>query len=270
VISFPLPEQLVADLLAQWWLRLEQPLRAGGTSSWVAPVVRAGTDEPLLLKVARLHPEAEHEPHGLRLWDGDGAVRLHETTRAGDTYAVLLERCEPGTELGDTVAEPDQDPVVAGLLQRLWREPGPDHPFRPLAEMCEQWAAEYEEEPCADLDQGLEREGLELYRELARPAPRDRVLVTDLHAGNILAAGREPWLVIDPKPYVGDPAYDPTNHLLNCRVRLFADPEALVDRVADLCGVEAERLRLWLFARLVVESSWWPELAEVVPRLAPR
>jgi streptomycin 6-kinase len=96
------------------------------------------------------------------------------------------------------------------------------------------------------------------------------VLVPDLPAGTILAAGREPWLVIAPQPDVGDPAYDPTNPLPNWRVRLFAAPAALVDRVADLCGVEAERLRLWLFARLVVESSWWPELAEVVPRLAPR
>ena len=25
-----------------------------------------------------------------------------------------------------------------------------------------------------------------------------------------------PWLVIDPKPFVGDPAYDATQHLFNC------------------------------------------------------
>ncbi|MHB1836702.1 MAG: aminoglycoside phosphotransferase family protein [Solirubrobacteraceae bacterium] len=32
---------------------------------------------------------------------------------------------------------------------------------------------------------------------------------TDLHAENVLCSQREPWLVIDPKPYVGDPAYEP-------------------------------------------------------------
>ena len=136
--------------------------------------------------------------------------------------------------------------------------------------MCHRWAEEYAEEPCEDLDPGHERAGLELYRSLSAPAPGDVVLVTDLHAGNILSARREPWLAVDPKPYVGDPAYDPTNHLLNCRERLFDDPAALADRVADLCGVDPERLRLWLFARCVVETSWWPELAEVVSRLAPR
>jgi len=43
------------------------------------------------------------------------------------------------------------------------------------------------------------------------------LLATDLHAGNVLRAQREPWLVIDPKPFLGDPAYDATQHLFNSR-----------------------------------------------------
>src|SRR5215207_7784436 len=38
--------------------------------------------------------------------------------------------------------------------------------------------------------------------ELSRSAPTDVLLATDLHAGNVLRARREPWLVIDPKPFV--------------------------------------------------------------------
>ena len=30
----------------------------------------------------------------------------------------------------------------------------------------------------------------------------------DFHPGNVLSAQREPWLAIDCKPVVGDPAYD--------------------------------------------------------------
>ena len=75
----------------------------------------------------------------------------------------------------------------------------------------------------------LVREGLRLFEELPQRAPSDLLLATDLHAGNVLRARREPWLVIDPKPFVGDPAYDATQHLLNCvrgcapiRTRQFA------------------------------------------------
>jgi streptomycin 6-kinase len=42
-------------------------------------------------------------------------------------------------------------------------------------------------------------------------------LCTRLHVGNVLAAEREPWLVIDPKPYVGDPTYDVLQHVAELR-----------------------------------------------------
>lgn len=56
--------------------------------------------------------------------------------------------------------------------------------------------------------------------------PTQVLLCTDLHAGNVLAAEREPWLIIDPKPHVGDPTFDTLQHLLNCDERLRNDPVA--------------------------------------------
>jgi streptomycin 6-kinase len=86
------------------------------------------------------------------------------------------------------------------------------------------------------------------------------LLATDLHAGNVLRAEREPWLVIDPKPFVGDPAYDATQHLLNCRGRLHADPLRLIGRVSRLLDLDERRLRLWTFARVAAEPRdvWSP------------
>jgi len=74
-----------------------------------------------------------------------------------------------------------------------------------------------------------------------------------LHAGNVLRAEREPWLVIDPKPFVGDPAYDATQHLFNGLDRLRSDPEKTIRRLSDLLGLEHERVRLWTFARAAAE-----------------
>jgi streptomycin 6-kinase len=91
-----------------------------------------------------------------------------------------------------------------------------------------------------------------------------------LHAGNVLAAQREPWLMVDPKPYVGDPSYDVLQHLLNCEERLYDDPHALLARLAGLLGLDHERLRSWLFARCVQESPDSPELADVARKLARR
>jgi streptomycin 6-kinase len=138
--------------------------------------------------------------------------------------------------------------------------------------MCDAWADEFEQKYRAgrvNVDAGLAREGIALFRELPATAERTVLLCTDLHARNALASEREPWLVIDPKPYVGDPAYDVLQHMLNCRERLRTDPRALAARMSDLARLDNERVILWLFARCVQESPDWPELADVAHRIAP-
>ena len=259
---------IVADLADGWALTVEPPFQPGGECSWTAPA-RDAAGRDLVLKVGWTHDEGVHEAEALRLWDGRGAVRLYAEQVDGETTTLLLERARPGTELGRSLPEEEQDVVVAGLLRGLWAEPPAGHGFRPLTEMCEAWAREHEEHPEHPLDPGIARDGLALWRSLPTTADRELLLLTDLHAGNILAAEREPWLVIDPKPYVGDPAYDPLQHLVNCLDRLRADPGGLADRMADRCEVDRDRVRLWLFARCAVESPWWPALAPIAVRLAP-
>jgi streptomycin 6-kinase len=222
--------------------------------------------------VAWPHPEAAHEADGLRAWAGQGAVRLHAAHDFGEAHALLIERCRPGTELS-VRPEPEQDTVIAALLRRLWIRPGPGHRFRSRQLMCNQWADRFEQSLAAGraspLDPGLARAGIALFRELpATPGPRV-LLCTDLHAGNVLAAAREPWLVVDPKPHVGDPAYDPLQHMLNCEERLHADPRGLARRMAGLLDLDPDRVLAWLFARCVQESAEWPVLAGVARTLAP-
>jgi streptomycin 6-kinase len=262
---------LVVELAERWSLRLGRPYQPGGRCAWVAPV-RDAAGRDLVLKVAWRHDEATHEADGLLAWAGRGAVRVHDSAAFDATSALLLERCHPGTALGQMLPEPEQDEVVAALLQRLWGAPTDGYPFRPLQVMCDAWAAEFEEKLPASvgLDPGLARAGIELFRSLPATAERQVLLCTDLHAGNVLAAQREPWLAIDPKPYVGDPTYDALQHLLNCEERLVTDPAGLATRLADLLGLDPDRLVAWLFARCVQESIDQPVLAAVAARIAPR
>jgi streptomycin 6-kinase len=249
-----LPETL-RDLERRWSLALGAPFNSEEVScAWVAPVTRAdGTSA--VLKLGMPHMEGEHEIDGLRFWNGNPTVRLLEAD--DDLGAMLLERCEPGTTLR-ALPEPEQDVLIARLLRRLWRSPSSPHAFRPLSAMTAYWSndtlAQAEQWP----DSGLVSEGLRLFEHLPRSVPTDVLLATDLHAGNVLRAEREPWLVIDPKPFVGDPAYDATQHLFNCAERLRSDPEGTIRRFADLLGVDYERVRLWTFARAAAEprNNW--------------
>jgi streptomycin 6-kinase len=262
-----LPET-VSALAGRWGLRLGSPYEPGGNASWVTPAMDPA-GRPCVLKVGWVHDEARDEAAGLRAWAGHGAVEVYRVETSAPTFAMLLERCEPGTTLRAAATGGEQDEIVAGLLRRLWAATAPvGHPFRSLASMCAGWADRYEAP--ARLDPGLVRAGLELFRELPATADTTVLLATDLHAGNVLAARREPWLMIDPKPYLGDPAYDVLQHLINNTDRLAADPAGLARRMAGLTGTDPDRVTAWLFARAVQQSPSWPELVPVAVALAPR
>ncbi len=265
---------IVEDLARRWALDLDPPFQPGGSASWVAPA-RSAAGERLVLKVGLPHYEASHEAEGLDVWGGEGAVRLYDALVIDETRALLLEACEPGTPLSQLVAAPEQDAVVAGLLRRLWIDPPRAHPFRALQSMCDSWADAFEQKYTRSaaqgpqLDPGLARAGVELLRGLPAASEPSVLLCTDLHPENVLAATRERWLMIDPKPYVGDPTYDPVQHMLNFPARLSANATGFVQRMADLLDLNAERLRKWLFARCVQESIDQPHLRSVAIRLAP-
>jgi streptomycin 6-kinase len=242
---------IVGDLRERWSLSLGAPFDNDETScAWVAPVMLAD-GSPAILKVSLPHFEAEHEIAGLRFWDGNPTVRLLDDDE--ERGALLLERCEPGTHLRALRSEEEQDVVIARLLLRAWRRPHAPHPFRPLSMMIERWTEETLAQSLHWSDPGLVRHGLDLLAELSQPASDDVLLATDLHAGNVLRAQRDEWLVIDPKPFIGDRAYDATQHLLNCSERFAAKPRDMVKVFANLLDLSEERVRLWLFARAAAE-----------------
>ena len=246
--------QTIRKLENSWQLSLEEPFQHSHVScSWVAPAILSDGSQAVL-KIGMPHMEAEQEIDGLLFWNGDGTVRLLKHESAAN--AMLLERCEPGTTLL-SIPETEQDAIITTLLRRLWRKPPPGS-FRLLSALITYWSNETL--GCKEKwsDPQLVNEGLKMFATLAASALNEVLLATDLHAGNVLRAQREPWLMIDPKPFVGDAAYDLTQHLLNCEERLLSDPLALIGRTSELAGVDAARVRMWLFARTAAEprAQW--------------
>lgn len=260
---------LVADLSRRWGLSLGPAFDHGGYTAVVLPAEREdGT--PAVLKLSFPHMEGLDEAAGLRFWDGDPTVRLLEAD--DERHALLLERCLPGHDLR-ALPEPERDAVLAGLLRRLWRPASPRDGFRHLERMIAYWSEGTEADEARWPDPDLVREGLAAWRELARPGRDDVLLATDAHAGNVLAAQREPWLLIDPKPFVGDRAYDATQHLFDQRERLEADPSGFVRSWAALLDLDEARVRSWTFARYAAErrddDEDWRRANDLARRLAP-
>jgi streptomycin 6-kinase len=203
-----------------------------------------------VLKIQWPHRESEHEAAALELWDGDGAVRLlaHDEER----HALLLERCRPGTYLGELDADAGLG-VLIQLLPRLWKPAGP--PFRSLAEEAGWWACSIREE-WDEAGRPFEKElvdaAVAALEELA-PTQGEQVLIhQDLHADNVLAAQREPWLVIDPKPLVGEREFGPAPIIRS--VELGHSERAVVDRLDRLSselGLDRDRARRWALGQTI-------------------
>ena len=246
---------VLRDLEGRWSLVVQDPFHGPDVSAALVAPVTLADGSSAVLKIGMPHFEGQHEIDGLRFWNGDPTVRLLKAD--DERNAMLLERCEPGTPLR-SLPEPARDVVLARLLLRLWRPPSAPSPFRSLSALVSHWSTETLAAEERWPDGGLVREGLELFEELLRTASRQVLLSTDLHAGNVLRSDREAWLVIDPKPFVGDPAFDVTQHLFNCGERLLSDPEGTMRRMADLTNLKYERIKLWTFARAAADprSDW--------------
>jgi streptomycin 6-kinase len=111
-------------------------------------------------------------------------------------------------------------------------------------------------------------------RDLAEDGGDSTLLHGDLYPSNILAAGRQPWLAIDPMPMIGDRTYDLVQFLLFRRGDLAdsdLDLRLHIDRIAAWANVDPVRLASFAFVKLVFDiflstpGSGEIKLADLVP-----
>jgi streptomycin 6-kinase len=238
--------RLVAELVEEWSLELGPPFEP----AHIALVVPARCEDgsAAVLKVNFPEPESEQEPDALACWDGAGAVRL--LAREDERRALLIERCLPGTALWE-VEEDEANEIAAEVLAELWRA-RPAGEFRPLGDEAARWAESLPvtwEAAGRPFEPALLDEAVEFLR--AAAASEDAVLLhQDLHGGNVLRSARG-WLVIDPKPLVGERAFDVASLLRDRRDDLARDPDAAgrirrrLDFYSDRLGLDRKRVRGW-------------------------
>ncbi|NUW30848.1 kinase [Nonomuraea sp. SMC257] len=247
----------VDELLTRWTCEPDGEVMHGGVG--VIVPVRRRTGGAAVLKVSFPHPGNVHEPDAFAAWGGRGAVLLHE--RDDERFAMLLERACTST-LAE-VDDGDEVVAIAGRISRRLAVPAPRGLPR-LREQADAWEEELRKD-AGELRHTLPRHVLDAavatIRELGRVQP-DILIHGDLHARNILRADREPWLAVDPKGYVGDPAYD-GGTLLKSRALTLLEADDLrkvvhrtVDIFAEAAEVDRERARRWAQFHAVQAAFW--------------
>lgn len=240
--------RLADEVAKRWSLELGDPFPYAH-ASLALPALLPDGDEAVL-KVCFPHRESEHEADALARWNGDGAVRLlaHDPARA----ALVLERCRPGTHLSHLAADAALA-ILAGLLPRLWVPAG--EPFRPLADEAAWWVSylpESWEAAGRPFERRLVDAAVAALEELAPTQGEQVLLHQDLHADNVLRAEREPWLVIDPKPLVGERDFSLAPIVRGSELgRRRRDVLYRLDFLTDALGLDSERARLWSLGQTI-------------------
>ncbi|QIS02032.1 aminoglycoside phosphotransferase [Nocardia brasiliensis] len=236
---------LAAEFADRWHLTPDGPLTHGFVGL-VLPM-RTADNTPAVLKLTLVTAETRDEPTALAAWRGAGAVRLLDSDP--ERGVLLLERLDATRTLADAPIG-DAVRIISGLLRRL-AIPAPPGLGRDLRDEAERWITE------------LPRD----WRRLGEPFPRRlldaavdacaqwgpsaaRLLVNeDLHYANVLGGAREPWLVIDPKPLVGDPEFTTLSLLWNRRAESSLDDRFAA--IVDGARLDPERARGWTLVRAV-------------------
>jgi streptomycin 6-kinase len=211
--------------------------------SYVEPV-RTADGTPAVLRLGV--PESD-ELDALEWFSGRGGVRVLAIDRARG--AALLERALPGTHLP---AGEDAIAIAAEVMRALWRPPDGAPRFHTVRE----WGRALSGRPAARF--------AELCDSMADPV----VLHCDLHHENVLRAGADRWVAIDPKGVIGEPAYETGALLRNPRPDLLAadDPARVLRRrsaqLAEALSLDLQRVREWAYVQAELSAAWHVEDGE--------
>lgn len=259
-------ERLPAILAAceeRWNVTIGAPV--GNLSfNYVAPAILADGTE-VMLKTG-LTDEFPSQPEALRHFAGHGMVKLLAYDE--QNAAMLMERLKPGTSLR---AVEDDEAVIsatADVMRKLWRPLPPEHyPFPTVADWGEGFAQVRQlydggtgPFPPTTFDRAEK-----LYAELTASMANPVLLHGDLHQDNILSAGREPWLAVDPKGVIGEPVYETGSILRNFWPDILSvpNPKSLmarrIDQFAAELGFDRERIYNWAFSQAVLSALWTVE-----------
>lgn len=263
---------LVDAARTRWGLQLATPFSTGQTA-WTAPA-RTRHGEEAVLKVVLPHEDAAGEADALELWAGVPVAAAELLGRDG--WTLLLRRYRPGHTLEDDPQLREERvearlEVAATVMGHLHVGPTENRPpsirdltsvTPDLADLLRERAGRHAHVLAAD--PGLLAAAADLLDELPKEARRTVLLHGDLNPRNLIAdddSGMRRWVAIDPKPFVGDPAYDPWP-LLAQLSDPFREPSPVAElraRTRVVCAVvemDPDRVAAWALARTCGSALW--------------
>ena len=251
---------LLSDVSERWALTPGRPF-PNLSYNFVLPATTGDGTRTVLKLSPQGDKEFATEAAALAAFDGRGICRLLELDL--ERGAMLLERLRPGEPLSTVEDDEQATRFAGGVMGKLGRPAPEKHAFPTVSD----WARGFErlrrrfDGGTGPMPRGLVEEAEALFTDLLASEGEPLLLHGDLHHENVLSAGRDPWLAVDPKGVVGEAAYETAALLHNPAEALDApDPGKLLERRIEILttelGLDPTRVRAWGFAQAVLAAYW--------------
>ena len=250
---------ILARCEQRWGVTIGAPF-ANLSFNYVAPAVRA--DGTAVIVKVYAGDEFPLQAEALRLFNGHGMVQFMACEMED---AVLLMEClQPGTTLLRVEDDEQATAIAANVMRQMWRPISTGHPFPTVLDWGKGFGRlrQHFGGGSGPFPPRLLEEAETLFAELSASMAGPMLLHGDLHHDNILMARRQPWLAIDPKGLVGEPAYETGALLRNALAQVFSasQPRRVLARRMDQLAEELEldrvRIHGWGLSQAVL-SAWW-------------
>jgi streptomycin 6-kinase len=238
----------------QWNLTIGHELRLG----LVGYVMEAtdSDDRPLVLKLRDPGRLYQREVAALGAFNGRGAAKI--ISSAPEKGAMLLERVNPGTEMGELADRVDTAEGAVGLIKTLHNERGRAERLEKgrsagLLEVDEQmrhWAKSVREyDGSCFISEERRARAADQLEEFVGMFDITDVIHGDLHVGNILREGESGWRSVDPKGLLGSIEFELAWWLRDAPTETSRPAAAVLQRrldaLVDAFGVDRDLLLEW-------------------------
>jgi len=221
-------------------------------------------DTPIILKIGMNSKALAKEASCLKAFAKHAVAEVI----ANDNNMIIMQRAVPGSTLKDHFPDNDIDAtkILCASIKELHKASIPEgHNFYHLSELFKTL-----DQKLAIPDEILTK-AKHLRDDLLKSTTKEVLLHGDLHHDNILKNG-DGWLVIDPKGFIGDPAFEPAAYLCNPIPELLQENHTpptprlrrtsaeIIENRINICSAELDidyrRIADWLYAKSVLCWAW--------------
>ncbi len=250
---------IIDELANHWKLSHITPVD-NMTFNYVAKSV-TNTNVPVVLKISCDDKSLSDEIQALKYFDGSGSIQL--IAHNEEYHALLLQQAVPGITLKSLY--PSQIEYVMDRYIDIMKKLHDKHlsnkdNYRHISD----WLLAIDSLKDHSCPSHLVKKAIALKSELLASISTEIFLHGDLHHDNILKEG-DHWLAIDPKGIVGEPEFEIAafdfmyiNELANKNnvKNIF---EARIDLLAQKTNLNPQRIKSWVFVRLILMAAWHVE-----------